>query len=107
MKYPAGRRILVILTVLLFLIAILNPTVTEVNTVAKTANGLIKAKVTKVVDGDTVYVKLQNGRQEKVRFIRMMSTNCHKKATENTGMTISIESFPVFNRGLGRCASLS
>lgn len=30
---------------------------------------LIKARVTKAVDGDTVYVKLENGKEEKVRFI--------------------------------------
>jgi len=30
---------------------------------------LIKAKVTKAVDGDTVYVKLESGKEEKVRFI--------------------------------------
>lgn len=34
-----------------------------------TGISLIKAKVTKVVDGDTVYVKLENGKEEKVRFI--------------------------------------
>jgi len=30
---------------------------------------LIKARVTKAVDGDTVYVKLENGKEEKARFI--------------------------------------
>jgi len=30
---------------------------------------LIKAKVTKAVDGDTAYVKLESGKEEKVRFI--------------------------------------
>lgn len=35
----------------------------------KTEINLIKAKVTKVVDGDTVYVRFENGREEKVRFI--------------------------------------
>jgi len=30
---------------------------------------LVAAKVTKVVDGDTIYIKLSNGSEEKVRFI--------------------------------------
>lgn len=30
---------------------------------------LIKARVTKVVDGDTIHVELENGNEEKVRFI--------------------------------------
>lgn len=30
---------------------------------------LLPARVTRVVDGDTVYVRLENGREEKVRFI--------------------------------------
>jgi len=44
-------------------------TAKEENTEGKAGINLIKARVTKAVDGDTVYVKLENGREEKVRFI--------------------------------------
>jgi micrococcal nuclease len=46
-----------------------NQTVKKEETEDKTEINLIKAKVTKVVDGDTVYVRFENGREEKVRFI--------------------------------------
>jgi micrococcal nuclease len=44
------------------------PSSTAGNT-KNTGVNLIKARVMKVVDGDTVYIKLENGKEEKVRFI--------------------------------------
>jgi len=46
-----------------------NQTVQEEEPGHKAEINLIKARVTKVVDGDTVYVRFENGREEKVRFI--------------------------------------
>ncbi|HHW57748.1 MAG TPA: nuclease [Clostridia bacterium] len=46
-----------------------NQTVQEEEPGHKAETNLIKARVTKVVDGDTVYVRFENGREEKVRFI--------------------------------------
>lgn len=46
-----------------------NQTVQEEKAGNKAEINLIKARVTKVVDGDTVYVRFENGREEKVRFI--------------------------------------
>jgi micrococcal nuclease len=65
------RKLLVFLltAVLLFSLAgcILSQDTNQPNT--KVEVNLIKAKVTKVVDGDTIYVKFGNEREEKVRFI--------------------------------------
>ncbi|ERM90912.1 hypothetical protein O163_13335 [Caldanaerobacter subterraneus subsp. yonseiensis KB-1] len=46
-----------------------NQTVQKEKPENKAEINLIKARVTKVVDGDTIYVRFENGREEKVRFI--------------------------------------